>query len=32
MPGEDELKKYADGLLKLGIPEIDELAAKAGLK
>jgi 4-hydroxy-tetrahydrodipicolinate synthase len=32
MPGDDELKKYADGLLKLGIPEIDELAAKAGLK
>ena len=31
MPGDDEIKRYADGLLKLGIPEIDAQARKAGL-
>ncbi len=32
MPPEDELKRFTDGLLRLGIPEIDELAQAAGLK
>ena len=31
MPPDDEVQRFADGLLKLGIPEIDELAREAGL-
>jgi dihydrodipicolinate synthase/N-acetylneuraminate lyase len=31
MPSDDELRRFADGLLKLGLPEIDELAREAGL-
>lgn len=31
MPGEDQLKLLAAGLLKVGLPEIDDLARKAGL-
>ncbi len=31
MPPDDELQKFADGLLKLRIPEIDEMARAAGL-
>ncbi|MEJ0097567.1 MAG: hypothetical protein WDM84_06040 [Bauldia sp.] len=31
MPPEDELRKFTDGLLRLGIPEVDEMAKKAGL-
>ena len=32
LPDESELKKFADGLVKLKIPEVDELARAAGLK
>ena len=31
MPPDDELMRFADGLLRLGIPEIDEMARAAGL-
>ena len=31
MPPEDELKRFTEGLLRLGIPEIDEMARAAGL-
>lgn len=32
MPAADELRRFTDGLLGLGIPEIDELARQAGLR
>jgi dihydrodipicolinate synthase/N-acetylneuraminate lyase len=32
MPGDAELRKFSEGLLGLGIPEIDELAREAKLK
>lgn len=31
MPKDDEMKKFTDGLLKLRLPEIDEMARAAGL-
>jgi dihydrodipicolinate synthase/N-acetylneuraminate lyase len=31
MPADDELKRFADGLLKLRLPEIDEMARAAGM-
>ncbi len=31
MPPEAEIAQFADGLLRLQIPEIDEVAVKAGL-
>ena len=31
MPGADELQRFTDGLLRLRLPEIDELARTAGL-
>ena len=31
MPGEDELRRFTDGLLRLRLPEIDDLARAAGL-
>jgi hypothetical protein len=32
MPPEDEYQAFMDGLLKLGVPEIDEYARAAGPK
>ena len=32
MPPDDEVQKFADGLLRLRLPEIDELALAAGLR
>ena len=32
MPPDDEVQKFTDGLLRLRVPEIDELALAAGLK
>ena len=32
MPPDDELQKFTEGLLKLHIGEIDEMARAAGLK
>lgn len=32
MPSEEELQAFAQGLLKVGLPEMDELAAAAGLR
>ncbi len=32
LPGADQLKLLAEGLLKVGLPEIDELASAAGLR
>jgi hypothetical protein len=31
MPAEEELQKFSEGLLRLRLPEIDELARAAGL-
>lgn len=32
MPGREELETFKDGLLRLGLPEIEELARAAGLR
>ena len=32
MPPDDEVQKFADGLLRLRLPEIDETARAAGLR
>jgi dihydrodipicolinate synthase/N-acetylneuraminate lyase len=32
MPPADEVQRFTDGLLRLGIPEVDEMARTAGLK
>jgi hypothetical protein len=31
MPTDEVMKKFAEGLLRLGVPEIDEMARAAGV-